>query len=289
MRRPSSITWFASAFVVAVGVSLLAGGPLRTSGHRKVVESVVHQAELPAQEVVELPADIDKLTSWINQDIMSARSPDWAHPSQERLKVIERWAKFLRPYNEYLIGTAMGNGPLAMPVRRLLCYTWPDDALVAQLRRHLRAGPEAAVAAARLLHEHRMLNGDDRRQLIMMLDGIEDREAREGMAMSLAEVGITSGVPAARKRLARPLDPLDMEGSLSGLFPVIHVATNLGTRATELIPPMEEKLAELKSLAPDRTAELEAALETLKGGRPPVDSLAVNGSGYLHRLEDSTP
>lgn len=282
--RSRSSPWFAGAAIVSLGLAALVTGPMRLSSQRKVVRSVAEQAEaaMEPREARDLTGDVRQLTYWIHREITEAESPDWAHPSPERLGAISRWADFLRPYNAGLLEVALRDpGNLSEPVRRLLCYTWPDDVLVKGLRLQLHSMPQRAVAAARLLHEHRMLSHGDRRDLGLMLGKLEDPAMREGIAISLTEFGMTEGIEAARQKLLRPLDPLDPQASVADALRAVEVAENLGTRAGSLIPALESKLTELKVHQPEDAGQFEYALKLVKGEMPVPERIAVNGSGYL--------
>lgn len=280
-----STPWFAAAAIVSLGLAALVTGPMRLNSQRKVVRTVAKQAEaavLEPREASNLTGDVRQLTYWIHREITEAESPDWAHPSPARLEAISRWADFLRPYNAGLLEVALRDpGDLSEPVRRLLCYTWPDDVLVKGLREQLRSMPQRAVAAARLLHEHRMLSREDRRELGIMLGQIEDPALREEIAISLTEFGMTQGIEAARRKLLRPLDPLDPEVAVANTLRVVEVAENLGTRAGALIPALESRLAGLKLHSPRDVGQFEYALRLVKGETPVPERIAVNGSGYL--------
>lgn len=283
--RTRSAPWFAAAAIVSLGLAALVTGPMRLSGQRKVVRSVAKQAEtavLEPREAGHLIGDVRQLTYWIHREITEAESPDWAHPSPERMETISRWAEFLRPYNEGLLEVALRDpGNLSEPVRRLLCYTGPDDVLVKGLREQLQAIPPRAVAAARLLHEHRMLSDDDRRQLGMMLGEVEDPALREGIAISLTEFGMPQGIEAARQKLLRQVDPFDVQASVGDALRSVEVAENMGIRARALIPALEAKLAEVKVHMPQDAGQFEYALRLVRGETPVPERIAVNGSGYL--------
>lgn len=279
-----STPWFAAAAIVSLGLAALVTGPMRLSSQRKVVRSVAKQGEsvLEPREAGALTSDVRQLTYWIHREITEAESPDWAHPSPARQEAISRWADFLQPYNAGLLEVALRDpGNLSEPVRRLLCYTWPDDVLVTGLRQQLRAMPQRAVAAARLLHEHRMLSHEDRRELGAMLGHLEDPALREDIAISLTEFGMTQGIEAARQKLLRPLDPLDSQASVGDALRAVEVAENLGTRAGALIPALESKLVEVKIHVPQDAGQFEYALKLVKGEVPVPERIAVNGSGYL--------
>ena len=287
-----SAPWFAAAAIVSLGLAALVTGPMRLSGQRKVVRSVAKQAEtaIEPRKNGQLTGDVRQLNYWIHREITEAESPDWAHPSPQRLEVIAGWADFLRPYNAGLLEVALRDpGNLSEPVRRLLCYTRPDEVLVKGLRRQLHSMPQRAVAAARLLHEHRMLSDDDRRALAVMLGMIEDKALREGIAISLTEFGMFQGIDAAREKLMRPLDPLDPETSLGQALRAVEVAENLGFRAAALAPALERKLAEVRIHKPEVAGQFEYALSLVRGEVAVPERIAVNGSGYLDPLLDPAP
>jgi hypothetical protein len=288
--RSRSTPWFAGAAIVTLGLTALVSGPMRRTSQRKVIHSVVEQAAWKPQELGELIGDVRGLTYWIDRDIAAAESEDWAHPSAARQAVIARWGKFLRPYNEGLLEVALqDSGNLSEPVRRLLCYTLPDEALASGLRRQLHAIPPRALAAARLLHEHRMLSSGDLRELAVMLGKIEEPGLREGIAISLTEFGMPQGIEAAKERLVRPLDPLDLDASVSAALRVVEVAENLGPQAAALIPALEAKIAEARAHAPHYAGEFRYALSLVKGETPLPERIAVNGSGYLDAPRNPAP
>lgn len=273
-----------------LGLAHLSDGPLRRSGQRKVIHSVIEQTPAQPQQLADLTMDLRKLTHWIDDEIKGTGPGDIAHPDPKRLETIERWAEFLQPYNAPLLEIALRNpGDLSAPVRRLLCYTRPDSVLVDGLRRELVSYSPRAMVAARLLHEHRMLSAEDRSQLAALVDAQADPTLRDNLAISLSEFGLTHGIEVVARVLIRPLDPLDLKRSLFDVARIVELAENLGPRAAVLIPALESKIGEVKSILPDHTRDLEYALGLLKGSIPTPTRVAMNGSGYLDSREDLRP
>lgn len=245
-------------------------------------------------EINAMSAELQGLSSLINELIYNGTPSQGVRPTAERLAVIKYWGEQIQPYNEVLADTALQYNrsyPYESFIARsehLLNYTLSDEKLEQTARKVLNAETSNLVQsrkAARLLVEHRQFEDSDKILLTKKRNGLTEKgEIR--WAQIVAELGMTEALPIVERVLATPLPDdaktkEDVLNHLKILNQVSGVGSVFGEEASHLVPVLELRWQEIKRIWPDFEGNFPEQIAALKGQKDKYKKRAVNGSGYL--------
>ena len=249
----------------------------------------IHTADLGAQDENSLANDLQGLAYAINQEIISAASPDWANPSLQRKAVIEKWGDILEPYTPDLVDLALDDSSRQTVAgrqgRSLLDFAAPTKAFAEQVRRYLRKGGQEGEAGADLLYEHRLLEDGDREFLVQQMSRKESRDERLRYACFLKGLDIAEfdGFLLEEAKILLNTRPRDYspEEVTDHYGIALAIASTLGPDAVVLLPEIESIMADPLIQNSGLVPRFEDARSHINGVKSRQVRLARNGSGPL--------
>lgn len=245
-------------------------------------------------EINAMSAELQDLSSLINELIYNGTPSQGVRPTAERLATIKYWGEQIQPYNEVLANTALQYNrsyPYESFIARsehLLNYTLSDEKLEQAARKVLNAETSNLVQsrkAARLLVEHRQFEDSDKTLLTKKRNGLTEKgEIR--WAQIVAELGMMEALPIVERILATPLPDdaktkEDVLNHLKILNQVSGIGSIFGEKASYLVPVLELRWREIKRIWPDFEGNFPEQIAALKGQKDQYKKRAINGSGYL--------
>lgn len=244
---------------------------------------------LEADTLRGLAQDIQQISYGINRLISAKKSPDWASPSPDRVREIDKWGEMIQPYNEVLVDVVLesdkseGVRQLALNSRKLIDYTSPDNVLTARLQQEIEDGGNLsrATKAVEILHEHRVLEEEDLAKLPKISSHLSKEKQMKWLA-NLAEFGVKINSGTILEYLEGIVfDSKHEDQHVSKLMPVFNAMRNSGGDAVLF----RERLSEIKEtfdvIAPGYSGNIQSVITWIDEGARPERKIAKNGSGYL--------
>lgn len=239
-------------------------------------------------------AEMQNLAFVINQEIIYAHSPDWAHPTAERLKIIEKWALLLEPMLDDLIPLAVSSDfaytATSKQAKSVLDFASPTGMLRAKTEPYLDTEGDVPLAAAEILSEHRLLS----RAHVEVLENrfeeipLEDSDRRLLWARRLSGLGVEK---ADQYLLDYLKNVLSAENSFESGEKLINFyggvlgdLLRLGPKADSLIPDLEMVISKVERSFPDYVANFVRVRKAVSGEIVPPRRWALNGSGFINPL-----
>ena len=240
-------------------------------------------------ELQELAKNIQEIAHGINSLIGTKESKDWATPSPERLKEIERWGRILQPHNTALAEIAINKDGkisdthLSSGCLSLISYTSPDDALKLFLEDTIEKADNLTQVtnAITVLHEHRILNEEHRSALPKVSSHLSSEKQMEWLA-TLAGFGVKIDTQTILNYLNNIVfDSKHEDQHISKLKPVFQAIANSGDEAHLFKEPLENIQRTFEEIAPGYAVKIDSMIDWIDKGAKPKRQWAKNGSGYL--------
>jgi hypothetical protein len=233
---------------------------------------------------------IQGLAFAINQEILAAESKDWAHPSDARIAVIEKWGKILEPYAKELLFVAMEERKTrersSTQARSILDFAKPTEEFATEIRKYIStSNPRATGEAVKLLHEHRLLSEQDKNVMRQLMSTAKTENEKVRYAQSLYSFEITDWedflISNAKFILERKPNSNDPEDVITFYESALRTAGLLKTKAEVLIPLLNALVEYMKDKCPGYLPHAESARDAVLGLAPDDFAYAKNGSGPL--------
>ena len=234
---------------------------------------------------------IQGLAYSINQEILAADPKDWAHPSDARIAVIEKWGKILEPYAKELLFVAMEERKTrersSTQARSILDFAKPTEQFGNDVRNYLNESrPETASLAAYLLYEHRLLTKSDLDILRTIIDATDKPESKSNALISLSFYGATDGLEDAREILRRKPASNEAQKIVTQYSNALDFITMLGPEVSSLLVDLDALILEIDKLQIGESkfglmTKFQYARDLITGKESMQVRLAKNGSGPL--------
>ncbi|NJM54905.1 MAG: hypothetical protein HC841_02345 [Verrucomicrobiae bacterium] len=238
----------------------------------------------------------------IQMYVREADQNDWATPSPERLKRLNKVADAIQPYTSLLIQLGspykkdfkmeqvivQGTEQYNQGVLNLLSYAKPSDELKDQLLQlaHVPNPRGTARAAYNLIFQLGMDTADVREEIVKRMADYQPESYKSSAANEIfysagAEWRIEEAVPLYMKELQRDYKNKD---ELNGrVRAVANAVRGLGSKASAILPLLQQQLARMKAENTDfrDINVVEGAIRAVEGKDPIEPLLAVSGAGPI--------
>ena len=210
----------------------------------------------------------------INQEIIHAESKDWANPSTDRLKVIEKWGVILEPYTKELLALAMEERKTrydsSTQARSILDFASPSEAFASEIRKYMSvANPNSAGQAANLLFEHRLLSEQDKNIMRQLMPLAKNENEKIRYAQNLLKYEITDWndllienaklILESKPKSNKPDDVIDFYG------PAMETARALKAKAHSLSPLLDALVEYMGKNCPGYLPHAKSAKDAVNG------------------------
>lgn len=226
----------------------------------------------------------------IHADILQAESIDWAHPSSERIAVIEKWGRTLEPYMPKLVELAFSDPGFRSTTSdqafSLLDYAAPTEKLGEEVRKYLIVKePVRFTQAEKLLMEHRLTTDHDRKIYHEFQKANNPDDEISVYVSSLYSKSIADQRKALLQKaldiLKLPVPSSDDEKLLIKHYQIVFMVALYGIQDNEFRAALEKLQAVVPVDFKNLHKCINDSLDCIYGKKDLFRQEAKNGSGYL--------